>query len=74
MKSITNLSKKIKHIYDDIHHMKKVSELIEYIQPQAIEKAAALLLIIWVISPILVIIFSTPMQDVEQSKLVLYVR
>lgn len=70
LKSITNLSKKIKYIYEDIHQMKKVSELIDYIPAQSIEKAATLLLIIWILSPILVMFSSISMRDMEQSELI----
>jgi len=67
LKSITNLSKKVKYIYKDIHKMKKISELIEYISEQSIEKVATLLLIIWVVSPILMMFLNTSIQDVDQS-------
>ena len=70
MKSITNLWKKIKHIYDDIHQMTKVSELINYIPEQSIEKVSILLLVIWVLSPIIVMFYNTTIQDMEESYLI----
>ena len=45
--------------------MTKVSELIDYIPVQSIEKIATLLLIIWVLSPIVVMFSNCSMQDVE---------
>jgi len=65
LESITNLSKKMKYIYDDIHKMKKVSELIDYIPIKSIEKVATLLLVIWVLSPIIVMFSNCSMQDME---------
>lgn len=67
MKSIGNLCEKTKKIYNDIHQMNKVSELLEYIPEKSIEKVGALLLIIWVLSPIIVMFSSISAQDVEQS-------
>lgn len=69
MKSITNLSEKIKYIYRDIHQMTKVSELIDYIPIKSIEKAAAILLIIWILSPIIIMFSYNSTQDVEQPLL-----
>jgi hypothetical protein len=47
--------------------MEKVSELVDYIPIQSIERVATLLLIIWVISPIVVMFSNNYIQDVEQS-------
>jgi len=55
----------MKYIYDDIHKMKKVSELIDYIPIKSIEKVATLLLVIWVLSPIIVMFSNCSMQDME---------
>ena len=66
LKSINNLCEKIKHNYKDIHQMKKVSELIDYISVQSIEKTAFLLLIIWVLSPIIIMFHTSFIQDQEQ--------
>ena len=72
MKSITNLSEKIRYIYKDIHQMTKVSELIDYIPIKSIEKVAVLLLIIWVVSPIIVMLSNNFIQDVEQPVIVMF--
>ena len=65
MKSITNLSKKVKRVYEDIHKMERGSELINYIPIQLIEKVAALLMIIWILSPIIVMFLG----NIDQSLL-----
>lgn len=44
---------KIKSIKSDISKMKRVSELINYVPEQVIEKSAYILLMIWILSPIL---------------------
>lgn len=49
--------------------MKKISELIDYIPAQSIEKVATLLLIMWILSPILVMFLNNSIQDAEQSLL-----
>lgn len=72
MKSITNLPEKIKHIYQDIHQMTKVSQLIDYIPMKSIEKVATLLLIIWVLSPIIIMFSNNSIQDVEQSFVLIF--
>ncbi|MFW2502606.1 O-antigen ligase family protein [Clostridium diolis] len=66
MKLATKLEK-IKYIYRDIHQMKKVSELINYISEELIEKVASLLLIIWTISPIGVIFYNYTIKDMDKS-------
>lgn len=65
MKSITNISEKIKHTYNDIHRMTKISELIDYISIQSIEKVAAILLVIWTLSPIIIMFSYNSMQGIE---------
>lgn len=67
MELITNIGKKIKRIYRDIHQMKKVSELIHYISAQSIEKVAVFLLIIWILSPIIVMFYGITIQDMDKS-------
>ncbi len=42
--------------------MKKISELIDYIPAQSIEKVATLLLIMWILSPILVMFLNNSIQ------------
>lgn len=66
MKSIINISEKIKNTYKDIHKMTKISELIDYISMQSIEKVAAILLIIWTLSPIIIMFSYTHTQDIEE--------
>lgn len=68
MKSLITALKKTKHIYRDIHQMKKISELIDYIPMQSIERVAAVLLIIWVLSPI-IIMFSYNYNSTEGTGL-----
>lgn len=66
MKLATKLEK-IKYIYRDIHQMKKVSELINYISEELIEKVASLLLVIWTISPIAVLFYNYTIKDMDKS-------
>lgn len=70
MKSITNLWEKTKNVYQDIHKMSKVSELIDYITLQSIEKAAFLLLTIWVLSPLAVMFYNFTIKDMDKSCLI----
>jgi O-antigen ligase len=66
LNSITNVSKKVKLIYTDIHKMKTVNELIDYISERSMEKAAVLLVIIWVLSPVLVIFSNNFINDMDK--------
>jgi O-antigen ligase len=50
--------------------MTKVSELVDYISIQSIEKAAALLITIWVLSPIIIMLYSITIKDMDQSCLI----
>lgn len=68
MELIGNICKRIKHIYEDIHKMTKVSELIEYIPSQSIQKVALLLLILWIMSPIAVMLCGLT-QDMNEPTL-----
>lgn len=68
MELIGNIGKRIKNIYEDIHKMTKVSELIDYIPSQSIEKVAVLLLIIWIMSPIAVMLCGLT-QDMNEPSL-----
>lgn len=52
--------------------MTKVSELIDYISIKSIEKVAVLLLIIWGVSPIIVMLSNNFIQDVEQPVIVMF--
>lgn len=70
MNLINSISRKVKLIYTDIHKMKTVSELIEYISERLMEKVAVLLLIIWVLSPIMVMFYNTTIQDLLQINLI----
>ena len=65
---IGNIGKRIKNIYEDIHKMTKVSELIEYIPSQSIEKVALVLLILWIMSPIAVMLCGLS-QDTNEPTL-----
>lgn len=47
---------KIKKVRADISQMKKIGELIDYISVQGLEKLAFLILILWVLTPIIVLI------------------
>lgn len=68
MELIGNMWKRIKNIYEDIHKMTKVSELIEYIPSQSIEKVALVLLILWIMSPIAVMLCGLS-QDANEPTL-----
>lgn len=72
LKLLIMLLEKIKQIYKDIHQMKKVSELINYIPMQSIERAAAVLLIIWVLSPIIIMFSYNSTEGVERSLLLIF--
>ncbi|MBN7574177.1 hypothetical protein C1H57_00020 [Clostridium sp. 2-1] len=72
MELTINIRKKIRNIYKDIHQMTKVSELINYIPEQLIERLALLLLILWVLSPLIVILSNNFVNDVEKTYILMF--
>lgn len=55
----SNISSKWKKVLDDLHQMKSIGELIDYIPRKLIQSLAILILIIWTVSPITAMVYAS---------------